>query len=80
MNRDFRGPEFFVALGVDGARERQGWVVWEEEGHYPDVIVELLSPSTAAVDKGIKKKLYEQISRTADYFVYDPFNPNSLEG
>ncbi|WP_272819479.1 hypothetical protein [Scytonema hofmannii] len=23
-------------------RDRQGWVVWEEEGRYPDVIIELL--------------------------------------
>ena len=37
MNRDFRGSDFFVALDVDGTRERQGWVVWEEEGRYPDV-------------------------------------------
>nr|WP_322505530.1 hypothetical protein [Chroococcidiopsis cubana] len=46
---------FFVALDVDGSRERQGWVVWEEDGRYPDVIVELLSPSTAKVDRGVKK-------------------------
>ena len=55
MNRDFRGPDFFVALDVDGSRSRQGWVVWEEDGRYPDVIVELLSPSTANVDRGVKK-------------------------
>jgi hypothetical protein len=27
------GPNFCVALDVDDDRERQGWVVWEEEGH-----------------------------------------------
>ncbi|MEM8544400.1 MAG: Uma2 family endonuclease [Cyanobacteria bacterium P01_H01_bin.119] len=80
MNRDFRGPDFFVALGVKGDRDRQGWVVWEEEGRYPDVIVELLSPSTAAVDKGVKKDLYEQVFKTSDYFVFNPFDPSSLEG
>ncbi len=80
MNRDFRGPDFFVALGVEGDRERQGWVVWEEEGRYPDVIVELLSPSTAKIDKGVKKDLYEQVFKTPDYFVFDPFDPSSLEG
>ncbi|MCY7394375.1 MAG: Uma2 family endonuclease [Leptolyngbyaceae cyanobacterium CAN_BIN12] len=80
MNRDFRGPDFFVTLNVDGSKERQGWVVWEEEGRYPDVIVELLSPSTAAIDKGEKKDLYEQTFRTADYFIFDPFNPDSLCG
>ena len=48
MNRD-RGPDFFVALEVDGSREK-AWITWEEDGRYPDVIVELLSDSTAAVD------------------------------
>lgn len=80
MNRDFRGPDFFVALDVVGDRERQGWVVWEEQGHYPDVIVELLSPSTPTVDKSIKKDLYERVFRTADYFIFDPFDPTSLAG
>ncbi|MDV2997981.1 MAG: hypothetical protein N4J56_007686 [Chroococcidiopsis sp. SAG 2025] len=80
MNRDFRGPDFFVALGVDGNRERQGWVVWEEDGRYPDVIVELLSASTANVDRGVKKDLYERVFRTPDYFVFDPFAADSLQG
>ena len=80
MNRDFRGPDFFVVLDVDGSPERQGWVTWEEEGRYPDVIIELLSPSTANVDKTVKKTLYERTFRTADYYIYDPFAPQSLEG
>ncbi|WP_250123516.1 Uma2 family endonuclease [Chroococcidiopsis sp. CCMEE 29] len=79
-NRDFKGPDFFVVLGVDSNPERQGWVVWEEGGRYPDMIVELLSPSTAEVDRGTKKNLYEQVFRTRDYFVFDPFAANSLEG
>ncbi|MGD2183228.1 Uma2 family endonuclease [Lusitaniella coriacea] len=79
-NRDFKGPDFFVALNVDGTKERQGWVVWEEEGRYPDVVVELMSPSTARQDTGKKKDIYEQTFRTRDYFVYDPFDKNSLQG
>lgn len=67
-------------LDVDGSRERQGWVIWEEEGRYPDVIVELMSPSTVKVDKTVKKSLYERTFRTADYYIYDPFDPHSLEG
>ena len=80
VTRDFRGPDFFVALDVDTSRERQGWVVWEEDGRYPDVIVELLSPSTANVDRGVKKDLYERVFRTPDYFVFDPFAADSLAG
>ena len=79
-NENYRGPDFFAALGVEGEQERQGWVVWEEEGHYPDVIIELLSDSTAAVDKGPKKDIYERTFRTPDYFVFDPFDPASLQG
>ncbi|MBF2026662.1 MAG: Uma2 family endonuclease [Oscillatoriales cyanobacterium C42_A2020_001] len=79
-NRDFRGPDFFVVLGVNNDPSRLGWVVWEEGGRYPDVIVELLSPSTETVDRGIKKDLYEQVFKTRDYFVFDPFNPGSLQG
>lgn len=79
-NRDFRGPDFFVVLNVDGARERQGWVVWDENGRYPDVIVELLSASTAQADRGTKREIYERVFRTPDYFIFDPFDPNSLRG
>lgn len=39
-----------------------------------------MSPSTAHVDLGIKKDIYEQVFRTSDYFVFDPFDPNSLRG
>jgi Uma2 family endonuclease len=80
MNRDFRGPDFFVALEVDGSRERQGWVVWEEQGRYPDVIIELMSPSTAKVDLNEKKRLYERTFRTAEYYVCDPFDVATLQG
>jgi Uma2 family endonuclease len=79
-NRDFKGPDFFVTLDIDGSYPRQGWVVWEENGRYPDVIVELLSETTAEVDKGIKKELYEKVFRTRNYFIFDPFNANSLQG
>lgn len=78
-NRDFRGTDFFAVLDVDGTTSRQGWVVWDEDGRYPDVIVELLSESTAEADFGIKKDIYERRFRTPNYFVFDPFEPNSLQ-
>lgn len=69
---DYRGPDFFVVLGVDGVLSRKAWVVWEEDGRYPDVIVELLSPTTAVQDLSAKKLLYERTFHTAEYFCYDP--------
>jgi hypothetical protein len=44
------------------------------------VIVELLSPSTAKVDLTVKKDLYERVFRTADYYIFDPFEPTAFEG
>lgn len=70
--RAYRGPDFFVVKEVDGTREREAWVVWEEGGRYPDLIIELLSPSTAETDKTVKKTLYERTFRTAEYYCYDP--------
>ncbi len=74
-SEDFRGPDFFVVLNTE-KRPRKSWTVWEEEGQYPNVIVELLSDSTAAIDRGLKKQIYQDIFRTPDYFWFDP---NSLE-
>jgi Putative restriction endonuclease len=44
------------------------------------VIVELLSSSTEAVDRGPKKDLYEKVFKCSNYFLYDPFKPESLTG
>ncbi|MBD2199269.1 MULTISPECIES: Uma2 family endonuclease [Calothrix] len=68
----FRGPDFFVVLGTE-RKTRKSWVVWEEDGKYPNVIVEILSESTANTDKGLKKKLYQDTFRTLDYFWFDPY-------
>ncbi|BAZ04706.1 Uma2 family endonuclease [Calothrix sp. NIES-3974] len=70
-SEDFRGPDFFVVLGCD-RKPRKSWVVWEEDGKYPNVIVEILSPKTAEVDKNFKKQIYQDIFRTHDYFWFDP--------
>ena len=70
-NRDFRGPDFFVALGVE-QRERKSWTIWEEDGKYPDVIIEILSDTTAKVDRTTKKDLYQNTFRTPEYFWFDP--------
>ena len=71
-NRDYKGPDFFVVKGVDGSYSRNKWVAWEENGRLPDIIVELMSPSTMDEDLGNKRKLYERTFRTPEYFCYDP--------
>ncbi len=67
-------------LDIDGTKPREGWVVWQEAGRYPDLIVELMSPTTAQVDLTTKKHLYEKTFHTRNYFVYNPFDPDSLRG
>ena len=71
-NRDFRGPDFFFVNGVSRRPMRRYWAVWDENGRYPDVIIELLSQSTATEDLTTKKDIYEQTFRTPEYFCYDP--------
>jgi Uma2 family endonuclease len=71
-SEDLRGPDFFVVLDVDGTRERNSWVVWEEGGRYPNVILEILSHSTEHVDRGEKKRIYQDVFRTPEYFLFDP--------
>jgi Uma2 family endonuclease len=68
----FRGPDFFVVLGCD-RKTRKSWVVWEEHGKYPNVIVEILSDSTVKTDKNLKKTIYQDTFRTPDYFWFDPY-------
>jgi hypothetical protein len=58
-------------LGVP-KRERKSWVVWQE-GKGPDVVIELLSESAAAQDKGEKKAIYQDRLRVPEYFWFDPF-------
>ena len=70
-DEDVRGPDFYYVSGVERRRPRECWVVWLE-GKYPDLIVEFLSPSTAAIDRGPKKTLYEQTFQTPEYFCYEP--------
>lgn len=77
-NRDFKGPDFFAVLGVPKG-ERRSWVNWEE-GKAPDVVIELLSESTAEIDKTVKKQIYQDRMRASEYFWYDPFNAEDFAG
>ena len=74
-HRDFRGPDIFIVLGAE-KRDRRSWAIWEEGGKYPNVVIELLSSATAAVDRGQKKELYQDVWRVPNYFW---FHPETLE-
>ena len=67
----FRGPDFFLVKDVpDG--DRDAWISWEEDDRLPDLVLELLSPSTAQDDYGKKKRLYRDVFKSAEYFLYEP--------
>jgi Uma2 family endonuclease len=71
-DRNFRGPDFFFVWDAPLNPPRRYWAVWDEGGKYPDVIIELSSPTTADQDHGIKKLTYERVFHTSEYFIYDP--------
>lgn len=77
-DQDFKGPDVFVVLDVPRG-ERKSWVVWQE-GKGPDVVIELLSESTAEADKTSKKQTYQNQLKVAEYFWFDPFNPDDWAG
>jgi Uma2 family endonuclease len=77
-NEKFKGPDVFVTLGL-GNQERKSWVVWEE-GKSPDVVIELLSESTAKKDKTSKKDVYQNQLKVGEYFWFDPFKPDDFQG
>lgn len=77
-NQDYKGPDVFVALDVPKG-ERLSWVSWEE-GKTPDVVIELLSDSTATKDKNEKKNIYQNRMHVPEYYWFDPFNPQDWAG
>src|SRR5215213_5185374 len=81
QKRAARGPDVFWVEGVDPNpdREREVWVAWEEDGRLPDVIFELLSPKTEEMDRTTKKQIYQDVFRTAEYFLCDP-RKKTVEG
>ena len=63
-------PDLYITLGIP-KRERRSYRIWVE-GKAPDFILELLSGETRRRDFGFKKKLYQNVFQTKEYFLYDP--------
>jgi Uma2 family endonuclease len=69
-NKDFRAPDLTVVTDVE-PKERQGWIVWLEDGRYPDLVVEHMSPSTRETDLGKKLRIYGHIWKVREYWAFD---------
>ncbi|NJP08528.1 MAG: Uma2 family endonuclease [Leptolyngbyaceae cyanobacterium RU_5_1] len=65
QSKKFRGPDFFVVLNTE-RRSRNSWVVANEGGKYPNLIVEILSPKTAKADRGVWNKSGNEQSRSGN--------------
>jgi Uma2 family endonuclease len=73
-------PDVFVARGV-GKEARRIYKLWEE-GHAPDIAIELSSRQTWREDLHVKWRLYEQLG-VSEYFIFDPeydYLPEPLVG
>jgi Uma2 family endonuclease len=67
----FKGPDFFLVRDVDGTKPRDSWVVWDEGGRYPDLVVEFISTSTRKKDVDENVKFYARVFRVLEYFWFD---------
>ncbi len=74
---EFKAPDFFVVLGAEPGL-RKSWVIWDE-GRAPDLVVEILSPSTEREDRGRKMSIYARGIRVPEYYLFDPY-ANTVEG
>ncbi|MFN8556729.1 MAG: Uma2 family endonuclease [Dehalococcoidia bacterium] len=63
-------PDVLVAFGVPKRPLRRIYRTWVE-GKGPDVVFEMTSSSTQAVDAGRKPQLYARLG-VQEYFLYDP--------
>jgi Uma2 family endonuclease len=64
-------PDGFVAFGVP-KRRRKTYKVWEEGGRFPEVVFEFTSKSTEREDLRDKFKVYQELWRVKEYFLFDP--------
>ncbi len=71
-SRRFRSPHFFLVNGVE-KQHRWSWVIWEEDGRAPDLIIELLSDETMESVKTIKHEAYARHIRIPEVFWFHPF-------
>ena len=63
-------PDVFVVHGIANYL-RDYYLVWEE-GKGPDVAIELTSSLTRAEDTKKKFKLYQDVLKVSEYFLFDP--------
>lgn len=76
-HNDFLAPDVMVILDTTD-RIRKSWVVWQEE-RSPNLVIELVSPSTEQYDRGKKMEIYARSLHVFEVFLFDPLD-GRLEG
>jgi Uma2 family endonuclease len=64
-------PDVFVVRGVPRDKYRECYLTWEE-GKGPDLVVEVTSRSTRNEDVREKMRLYRDVLKVSEYFLFDP--------
>jgi hypothetical protein len=49
-------------------------MTWLEGGKCPEVVIEVTSPSTRHEDQGKKRKIYRDLLKVHEYFLFDPLD------
>jgi Uma2 family endonuclease len=63
-------PDVFIVKGVE-KKVRDYYLLWQE-GKGPDAIIEMTSSSTRKEDTTKKFKLYRDVLKVREYFLFDP--------
>jgi Uma2 family endonuclease len=75
-------PDVFVVKGVE-KKKRLYYLTWEE-GKTPNAIIEITSRSTRKEDTDTKFRIYRDVLKVKEYFLFDPFGdylkPDRLRG
>jgi Uma2 family endonuclease len=62
-------PDVFVVHGV-GGHMRENYLLWEER-RSPSIVIEVTSKKTKVEDTNRKMKLYRDVLRVKEYFLFD---------
>lgn len=66
-------PDVFVVFGVPRDKPRKKYLVWEEGGRTPELVIELTSASTRDEDVDDKMWLYRHVLSVREYILFDPY-------
>ncbi len=64
-------PDVYVIFGA-GKELRDSYKLWEEKALTPNVVIEFTSKKTKRADTGKKRRIYAEVLKVPEYFLFDP--------